>query len=105
MTFTKFSEEMKPFFNDICLAYGTELVRLIGVSSDAMDYYYVYKDCKGRVFHGTAVGHMESLKGKIKSYPHVENLFNLYGVGPNEHWLEYDEPENDGLCKQETCDE
>jgi hypothetical protein len=59
----KFIAELKTMFNDICIIYDDELVRLVGFYEDEMDFYYHVKNGKGEPRYCSAVGHLVSLKG------------------------------------------
>ena len=79
-------DEVKAIFNHICLLHDTDLVRCIGFSTDALDYYYIVKDLRGKVYHSTFVGPCVSLKGTYSRYDILENLFTINGSPPEEEF-------------------
>lgn len=96
MKFEDFIEEMKPFHNHICIIYDTDLVRLVGVHNDERDYYYTVKSMNGRhpgmtqnLWHGTAVGHIISLKDIYPKdrYEYMDKIFEWNGATKEENFL------------------
>lgn len=88
LTFEKFADEMRPFHNDICILYDSELVRLIGVHEDQVDLYYVVQNRRGKVSYCTAVGSCVSLKNRypVDRYESMDHLFSLNGAPPVAHF-------------------
>lgn len=86
LTLEKLAEEYKPFHNHICLMYGSELVRLLGVKEADDDFYYIGRSIgfNSNIVSYSAVGHCESLKGKLETYDHMENAFTLNGCPASE---------------------
>ena len=70
--------------NDICII-SDQLVRLIGVADDGIDYFYIGKTMMfptGKLTWFSCVGRCESLKGKIDPdhYISLDATFELNGA-------------------------
>src|SRR5581483_2407349 len=84
MTLRAFAEREWPKLNTICLDDGMSLVRLIGVSEDEYDLYYIVQHPGGRRRYVSAVCRCDSLRGALRVYlyQHLERMFNLNGCRP-----------------------
>ena len=83
LTINSLIEEMYPYHNDIVIV-SDRLARLVGVANDGFDFYYICSEMypeSEETWH-TAVGHCESLKGKIgdQHYHSIETTFELNGA-------------------------
>lgn len=89
MNFNDFKLEMLPYHNHICLLYDSEIVRLIGVAEDILDFYYIVQsEDKEEEFWATAVGHCVSLKEvNYPRYTQIENRFVQNGKCPTESFI------------------
>jgi len=88
LSLEKLAEKMRPFHNDICILYDSELVRLIGVHEDEMDLYYVVQSRQGKISCASAVGHCVSLKDRYPAdrYASMDHFFSLSGAPPVAHF-------------------
>lgn len=88
LTLEKLADKMRPSHNHICILYDSELVRLIGVHEDEVDFYYVVQNHKGKIFHASAVGACVSLKDCYPAdrYASMDNIFSLNGAIPVAHF-------------------
>jgi hypothetical protein len=98
MTLTEFADEMRPFFNDICMLHDTQLCRLIGVARDEMDFYYITRSMRPNPSgkydtFSTAVGHCYSLNGLLpeERYAYTDRVFGLNNAGQAETFAVIDE--------------
>jgi len=98
LTLEKLANEMRPHHNEICIMFDSQLVRLIGVSQDDHDLYYIVQPDKSRwddtkIVHASAVGHIQPLRGAIPldAYERMDKIFELKGRAPVEHFLVKDE--------------
>tara|TARA_Y100000815_G_scaffold265123_1_gene281655 strand:- start:434 stop:772 length:339 start_codon:yes stop_codon:yes gene_type:complete len=102
MTLDEFADEMRPFFNDICMVHDMELARLVGVAQDEMDRYYIVRTMRPNPSgkhdtFSTAVGHCYSLKGLLpeERYAYSDQVFALNNAGPAETFAIINEREGD----------
>lgn len=98
--FLKLEEEMKPFHNHICILHDCELVRLVGIHRDKIDFYYTVKSMTNRKgkFYASAVGHIISLKGIYPEdrYDYMDKIFGWNGAEQEENFL-ITEDDNDSI--------
>lgn len=73
-------ESVSPFLNDLCI-FGADIVRMIGVSEDDDDFYYVVRRLRGEVVHWSAAGGFISLRPYIPEdfYNFMDNMFEING--------------------------
>jgi len=86
MGIDELADKFRPFHNDICLLYDTDLVRLLGVAEDDWDLYYVVQKLgygKDR-YWASAVGWLVSMKDRLPRYEITENMFTINNCPPNE---------------------
>lgn len=97
MTFEELIEECKPIHNHICIAYDSELVRLVGVGKDPYDYYYILSKMNStELCWYSAVGACVSLKGSYERYDQLDRIFELNGSYKRDDFIiEIDETEYD----------
>ncbi|MFG6080457.1 hypothetical protein ACEUZ9_001061 [Paracoccus litorisediminis] len=79
---SRFAEELRPHAGEIALLYGTDLVRLHGVASDASDFYYIVQKRSSEPYWASAVGHIDWLYGRLDNdaYQRLEEGFTQSGV-------------------------
>lgn len=91
LTLETLADECRPFHNDICVLYDSELVRLVGVHEDEDDFYYRVRRIipPRREFLASAVGRIVSLRAiyPADEYQHMDQVFTLNGAGPSEEFL------------------
>lgn len=76
LSLEKLDAELRSHHNEVCLLYGSEIVRLIGVHECDCDFYYTVEAIRSgawgaRVVHSSAVGHIDSLKGILPEAHYV----------------------------------
>lgn len=78
-TVIKILESCKLIFNDICMLYDSDLVRLIGFEATNEDCYYIVKEKTGKIMYCSAVGHLYSLKTVLskEQYNRLESNFEI----------------------------
>jgi len=86
LTFDKLADQMRPYFGQVVLVYGSDLVILHGVGWTEWDFYYI---CRPRGYQAepvwySAVGYCEGLKDHlpVDMYERIENQFKLNGQIP-----------------------
>lgn len=102
MTFEQFKKKMESFHNHICLLYGTDIVRLLGVGMDEYDYYYITQDLHGKIVWSSAVGFCDSL-ASLSCYSFLVSRFELYNLPPSKEFL-CEAEDNSGLYKEINLD-
>ncbi len=81
-------DEVGPYLNQLVLDGGFHVVRLLGVSEDKDDYYYIFqypgkrtheRDHYKGIVHHSCVGTFYPLKGKIddEHYNEMERLWEI----------------------------
>ena len=96
-SFTEMIEELRPHHNELCLLYDTDIVRLIGVGEDDMDFYYIVQNMNHRsvskdgttVVWCSAVGHIRPLRDILPSdsYERADNVHAPNGCQPTDEFL------------------
>ena len=80
MSFEEFAAEYRHMHNHMCIAYDSELVRLVGVAAGEYDLYYIVQS-KGYQQEQwySAVGWLYSIKGMLpdEKYKRLENHWNI----------------------------
>jgi hypothetical protein len=89
LTIESLTAEMKPQHNDIGIVHDGDLVRLVGIADDEMDFYYIGVNCHGERTWYSCVGAFESLKGKIRRYDILDNVFAM-NLSPRTDTFEID---------------
>ena len=79
-------EEVRKLFNHICIVHDYKLIRMVGISQDFMDVYYVGMDPDGGLGYYTFVGSCESLKDNFPRYAALENHFTLNRCPPQDEF-------------------
>lgn len=84
LTLEKLADEFRPFHNHICVVHDCQLVRLVGVAEDDMDFYYKVVEMGGRVSYCSAVGSCVSIKPGYPPdrYESVDRVFALNNAAP-----------------------
>lgn len=92
-TYQKIHDEVQPYLNQLVLDGSFYVCKLIGVSQDDEDIYYIFQypgkrhhqfDHNKGIVHSSAVGTFFPLKGKIDE-SHYNELERLWEIN-EPHW-------------------
>lgn len=98
MTWDEMVDEVKQMFNHICIVHDMKIIRVVGISSDFMDVYYLGMDPQNGLQHYTFVGPCESLKGKVERYDCLDAHFSMNRCPPEDEFLiKASTPEEDAV--------
>jgi hypothetical protein len=113
-TLETLADEMRPFHNHVCMLYDTMLVRLVGVSQDERDLYYIVRHLNmvgtnKRQVAASAVGHCYSLKGCLPEdrYASTDAILTRRGAMPLGEFAIVDETKGEAypVCEGDEDDE
>ena len=78
-TLTDITQEAQPYINTLVIINYDEIVRLVGITQDELDYYWVYDSKTKGIQHSSCVMNFIPLKGFIESnkYNQLVKIWNL----------------------------
>jgi hypothetical protein len=92
LTLEKLRTAVEPLLNDVCIIYDNEVGRLVGISKDEFDYYYIVDMLREKLAYFSVVGSIFSLKQCLPDavYESMDNLLKNNGCAPVEQLIVVD---------------